>query len=89
MNAWRLAVASLAVAVFASALAQVWVVHQNRKHFAELQRQYAQRDNMNVQWGRLQLEQGTWSTHARIEQVAARELDMRLPGPDDVVIVRR
>lgn len=88
MSARRLPAALLAAAVFASALAQVWVVHQNRKDFSELQRLYAQRDDLNVEWRRLQIEQGTWATHGRIEQAATRRLDMRIPDPEQVVIVR-
>lgn len=89
MKTGRLAVSLLAAAVFVSALAQVWVVHQNRKLFVELQRLYAARDDLNMEWGRLQIEQGTWATHARIEQLAARRLDMRIPDPEQVVIVRK
>lgn len=87
MSARPSVVFALAAAVIASALLKVWVVHANRTTFIELQRAQAERDEMNVDWGRLQIEQAAWSTHARIEQVAAERLGMRLPGPGEAVVV--
>ena len=40
----------------ATALGVVWSRHQSRKVFVELQRLEYQRDELNVEWGRLQLE---------------------------------
>ncbi|MGH8248012.1 MAG: cell division protein FtsL [Gammaproteobacteria bacterium] len=43
------------------------------------------RDNLNEEWGRLQLEQSTWATDDRIEELARSSLAMREPGPDSRV----
>lgn len=83
------AIALLAVAVFVSALAKVYVVHLNRTAFTELQQLGEARDEMDIEWGRLQIEQAAWSTHARIEEVATERLGMRTPDPARVVMVRR
>lgn len=83
------AIALLAVAVFVSALAKVYVVHLNRTAFTELQQLGEARDEMDIEWGRLQIEQAAWSTHARIEEVATERLGMRTPDPGRVVMVRR
>lgn len=82
-------IVALAFAAFASAVAKVYVVHLNRTSFAELQQLRVQRDEMDIEWGRLQIEQAAWSTHSRIEQIAAQRLSMRMPAPEQVVIVRR
>jgi cell division protein FtsL len=79
----------LAVAVIASAVAVVASKHQSRRLFVELQQLERERDQLEVQWGRLRLEQGAWSTHGRIEQVAREQLDLQLPGPDRVIVVTR
>lgn len=84
----RMVLALLAVAVFASALGVVYTQHQSRKLFAELQNLQGARDELNVQWGRLQLEQSTWATHGRIEATAREKLDMMLPPPSAVVLVK-
>lgn len=77
----------LLVAVLSSALGVVYSTHQSRKLFIELQAVQAQRDKLAMEWGRLQLEQSTWSTHGRIEKIAHERLDMELPEPDSAVIV--
>ncbi len=80
--------ACLAMAVLTTAIAVIYAKHLNRKLYVELQALQAQRDNMNIEWGQLQLEQGTWATHSRIEQAARSRLGMTMPAPADVKIVR-
>ena len=84
----RLMVLLLLVAVVASAIGVIYVKHQNRKLFIELEQQRKQQDQLDVDWGRLQLEQSTWATHGRIEDIARRKLGMGLPNENEVVIVR-
>lgn len=84
----RMVTAILAGAVLASALAVVYAKHESRKRYVELQAAWKQRDTMNDDWGRLQLELGAWATHSRVERLARQELSMTLPTPDAVVIVR-
>lgn len=88
MTGRALVLVALAAALLASALGRVYAVHASRTAFSQVQALHAERDEMNVEWGRLQLEQATWSTHARVEQVAAERLDMRTPDPAGVVVVR-
>ncbi len=87
MTRGALWIAALLVALFVSSLAKIWVVHVNRTTFTAVQGAQATRDEMNIEWGRLQIEQAAWSTHARVEQVATERLSMRVPDPDAVVIV--
>lgn len=85
---WRLVLPmSLALLVLASAIGVVVTKHQSRKLFIELEALNQQRDELNIDWGRLQLEQSTWSTHGRIEQVARERLGMHLPTQTETVIV--
>ncbi|HDP89520.1 MAG TPA: cell division protein FtsL [Thioalkalivibrio sp.] len=85
---WRVALPGLlAVLVLVTAVGVVVSKHQSRKLFVELERLNAERDELNIDWGRLQLEQSTWSTHGRIEQVAHERLNMRLPRPAEIEIV--
>ena len=87
MSRNALTLAALALALFASALFKVWIVHVNRTTFTAVQAAHAARDEMNIEWGRLQIEQAAWSTHARIEQIAVERLMMRVVEPDAIVIV--
>lgn len=79
MIAERLFALVLAVAALASALAVVHSKHQGRVEFSRLQSLLAERDGMDIDWGRLQLEQSTLAQHARIEEAAFRELGMVVP----------
>ncbi len=81
-------VLTLLLMVFVSALLVVDSRHQSRKLFIEIQGLQKTRDAMNEEWGRLQLEQGTWATPSRIEEVARNKLEMISPEPQDIVQVR-
>ena len=83
----RLLLAALVAMVMTSAVAAVYAKHQNRKLFMELQALTEERDHLEVDWSSLQVEQSTWSTHARVEQLARGEMQMRSPGPDEVRLV--
>lgn len=78
----------LAVSVIGSALGVVYAKHTSRKLFVELQTLEKIRDEMEVEWGQLQLEQSTWGTHARVEGIARNRLEMVMPAVDAVVIVK-
>ncbi len=71
-----------------SALGVVYAKHQGRELFGELQALEAERDRMDTEWGQLQLEQSTLTTHGQVEQAAHERLGMLIPSPDNVVIVR-
>ena len=46
------------------------------------------RDELNIEVGRLQLEQATWAESNRIDQVARERLGMKFPEAGDIVVVR-
>ncbi len=83
----RLLFAGLAFAVLVSAVAAVYAKHQNRKLFMEFQTLSEERDRLEVDWSRLQIEQSAWSTHARVEQLARGEMAMRSPAADELRVV--
>jgi cell division protein FtsL len=75
------------LAVLASAVTVVYVRHQARNLFTELERLSDERDELNIEWGQLQLEQSAWSNHGFVERVASDKLKMTLPQPSEVRIV--
>lgn len=82
-------VAVLWAAVLSSAAAVVQLKHRERTLFVELERLANERDRLNIEWGRLQLEQSTWSAHGFVEQVATRQLRMTMPQATEVKIVQQ
>jgi cell division protein FtsL len=74
-------------AVLGSAAGAIYCKHRARELFVELERLDAGRDELDAEWGRLQLEQSAWSTYAFVERVASARLHMSSPDPRDIEIV--
>jgi cell division protein FtsL len=82
-----IAVAVLWVAALGSAAGAIYCKHRARELFVQLERQSGQRDNLQIEWGQLQLEQSAWSTHAFVERVASTKLHMAMPPPKEIEII--
>jgi cell division protein FtsL len=78
----------LLVAVVMCALSVVTSQHKARKLFIELQKEKEHAQQMEVEWGQLQLELSTWATPARVEKIAERQLQMQLPASGQVRFIR-
>ena len=72
-----------------SALALIYTKHESRKLFVALERLTAERDELNIEWGQLQIEQSTWATHARIERVATDQLSLARPKSTEIYVIER
>lgn len=72
----------------ASALAVVYIADLNRRLFIEYQSAQSTHNQLYVEWGRLLLEQSTWSTQARIQSIAEQRLGMQLPSAADIVMIK-
>lgn len=79
----------LLLAVLASAIGVVWTRHESRVLFVDLTRLQNQRDELNVEYGRLELEQATWAEPRRIDDEARNKLGMTTPRPQDIQLVRQ
>ena len=78
-----------AVVCVLSAMALVYTKHDSRKLFVELEELTHERDELNIEWGQLQIEQSTWATHARIERVATDDLALVRPASTDIYVIER
>ncbi|HSG97638.1 MAG TPA: cell division protein FtsL [Woeseiaceae bacterium] len=72
-----------------SGMALVYTKHESRKLFVELERLTQERDELNIEWGQLQIEQSTWAQHARIEQVATDDLSLVRPDTTEIFVIER
>ena len=82
----RLNLVLLAILV-GCALALVTSQHQARKLYVELQKEQELAKQLDIEWGQLQLEQGTWAMHGRVEKIAVEKLNMRVPPSSRVQVV--
>ena len=84
----RLLLVVLLACTIASAIGVVYMRHRHRQLFVELSRLEHARDELNIEFGRLQLEQATLAQATRVDQEARGRLGMKFPEAADIVVVR-
>jgi len=77
----------LGLGVLLSAYGVVVSKQETRQQFQKLVALQNDRDELDIEWGQLQLEQSAWATHGRIESEARHILQMKLPRVGDAVLV--
>lgn len=78
-----------AVVCVLSALALVYTKHESRTLFIDLQALTHERDELNIEYGQLQIEQSMWATHSRIEKVANDDLALVRPDTDEIYVIEK
>lgn len=78
----------LLVAVVLCALSVVTSQHKARKLYIGLQGQKEHAQQMEVEWGQLQLEQSTWAALARVEKIAVQQLQMQFPKSGQIQFIQ-
>jgi cell division protein FtsL len=74
--------------VIGSAISVVYAKYSSRQLFVNLQNQGRERDRIDMDWGKLQLEYGTVGAPMRVESMAHDDLKMRLPRAEEVVVIK-
>lgn len=85
---WPLFIGALMFVCLLTGLAVVAITHQTRMQYAELQTLEQEKKQLDTEWGQLLLEDGAWSTPARIEKIATERLSMRIPDVHDVKVIK-
>lgn len=90
---WRvtkksLLVSLLTLCLFASAFAIVYMKDLNRRLFIQYQGLQRESTQATIEWGKLLLEQSTWSTQSRVQQMAQGQLGMIVPPAPNTVLVK-
>ncbi len=83
----RILIVLLLIGCVISGLAVVFSRHEHRKLFSTLSKLEKERDELNIEFGRLQLEQATWAESTRIDDVSRARLGMKFPEGTDTVLV--
>jgi len=78
----------LIFAVLGSGVAVVYARQEHRQAYVQLNRLLRERDEINIEFSRLQLEQATWAETNRIEQVATERIGMRFPQAAELVVIK-
>ena len=69
----------LIVVVLVSAVGTIASQHQARKRLQALEQERDRTQNLEVEFGQLQLEMSSWAAHTRIEKIAREKLGMQPP----------
>ena len=69
----------LIVIVLVSAVGTIAAQHQARKRLQALEQERDRSQNLEVEFGQLQLEMSSWAAHTRIEKIAREKLGMQPP----------
>lgn len=78
----------LLVLVLVSAFSVIYFTHLNRQTTSELELLYTDRDELDIEWRNLQLEQNSLSEHSEIESQAEKLLLMKRAKPSAEVIIK-
>ena len=78
---------SLLLSVSASALGVVYTTYDSRHHLNELQALEQERNQLQVEWTRLLLEQSSLVAQGKVEETAISRLDMAVPDLEQVVVL--
>jgi cell division protein FtsL len=89
MNNTMMLVAFLAALNFCTAVGVVYVKYLSRQSYTEVSRSQQEIDRLQVQWSQLQIEEGTFSEHGRVERTARDRLGMALPAFEETVMIIR
>ncbi len=84
----RLRTALLLIAILISALSIVYIKDLNRRFFIQHQILEGASQQIQVDWGKLLLEQGAWSAQSRVQEIAQLSLGMRVPSAQETVLVK-
>jgi cell division protein FtsL len=81
------ALPALWCAVLGASGGAIYAKYRARELFVELERLNAARDDLDSEWGRLQLEQSAWSNYGYVERVASERLHMSVPDSRQIEIM--
>ena len=82
-------VSALIVLLLISAFSVIYLKDLSRRKFIQYQQLQQVQENDEVEWSKLLLEEGTWSTQARIQNIATTQLNMVMPQMKDIVMVEQ
>ena len=69
-----------------SAISMIFIKHESRELFIELEGLKQTRDELNVQWSDLKSQENRWANPVRIEQLAKENLEMHKPNIESMRI---
>ncbi|HCH69095.1 MAG TPA: cell division protein FtsL [Colwellia sp.] len=79
---------ALLLLVVISAFLVIYYTHVNRQTTSELEQLFTQRDELDIEWRNLLLEQNSLAEHSTIENKAMKLLNMKRPNTKSEIIIK-
>lgn len=67
----------------------IYLQHKSRNQFVALQTLINDENDLNADWGRLQIEQSTYVNNSKVVALAKKQLDMKLPEKEQILSIKR
>jgi cell division protein FtsL len=83
----QLLIGALVVLLLMSAFSVIYLKDLSRRMFIRYQHLQQVQQNDEVEWSKLLLEEGAWSTQARIQNIASTQLNMVMPAMKNIVMI--
>ena len=72
-----------------SAISMIFIKHESRELFIELEGLKQARDELNIQWSELKSLENRWANPVRIEQLAKENLEMHKPNIESMRLYKK
>lgn len=83
----RRAVVLLLLLLFVTSIANIYTRHQHRLEYVRFSNAVIERDELNIEWNQLLVEESLWSFPHRVEKDATRALAMKMPSAKEIVLL--
>jgi len=87
MNNLRAVIICLVALNIVTAIGVIYSKHNSRMLFKKTRTLSEAIDRAKVDWGRLQIEESTLARYGRIEEIATKDLTMRMPNLEEIETV--
>ena len=84
----QMSIASLVLALGVSAFFVSFSSHQTRELYRNLHMVQKKRDDLDFEYQKLILERGAFADYSRITDLAKKQLNMRIPRTDELVVLK-
>lgn len=78
----------LGLLVIFNAVTVVYTSHINRQQVSKWNQLMQQRDQLDIEWRNLLLEEQAQTEHSRITRIATKELGMHRPAPSEEIVIK-
>lgn len=83
----QLLIGALIILLLASAFSVIYLKDLSRRLFIRYQHLQQVQQRNEIEWSKLLLEEGAWSTQARIQNIATTQLNMIAPTAKQIVMI--